>query len=402
MTNSLKSDTLPGGEHIEKGNMRIAIATGTRADWGLLMPLASELRRRGADIRVIATNMHLLPECGHTVDEITRDGFGPHATVPCHGTPSEITADTLRGFSETLTDLQPDAIVILGDRFEMLGAASAALLTGIPIIHIAGGTVSEGAFDDSIRHAITKMATLHLVETELCRSRVVQMGENPEDVIVTGAIGVFNAMNVTLMNRQELEISLGFSLEGNVVLATLHAATRDPNPPAVQMKNLIEALSRKMEEDPEMKVVFTYPNNDVDSSALIEAIEKFAAENNDRVLAIPSLGRLRYLSMLRVAMTVVGNSSSGLVEVPSAGIPTLDIGIRQQGRECGESVLHCGSEPAEIAAGLDKVLSANFRKKARTLPNPYFKENTPGVMAEAILSREWAPFPAKRFHSLQK
>ena len=377
----------------------IAMATGTRADWGLLHPLAEELRRREADVRIIATNMHLMEECGLTVNEIAQDGFGPDATVPTAGRAADVTSDALRGFSNILSDMKPDLLVVLGDRFEILGAASGALLTGIPIAHIAGGTISEGAFDDSIRHAITKMASLHLVETERCAQRVRQMGENPEDVIVCGALGVYNALNAPLMSKPELETSLGFNLEGKVVLATLHAATLDPIPPIEQLSNLMAALEVMIERE-NLKIVFTYPNNDVDSRQLTDTIEKFRARFPKNVLAIPSLGRIRYLSLLQFCVAVVGNSSSGLVEVPSVHIPTLDIGRRQHGRECGESVVHCGSSREEIARGLELVLSDAFRRVAASAPNPYFKENTPAIMAATILSREWHPYPQKKFYSI--
>lgn len=381
--------------------MRIAIATGTRADWGLLQPLAAELRKRNVETEVIATNMHLLPECGLTVKEIEADGFGPEYTVPTNGVAASVTAQALEGFNKILKERRPDAIVILGDRFEMLGAASGALLAGVPIIHIAGGTISEGAFDDSIRHAITKMASLHLVETEECASRVIQMGENPDDVIITGATGVFNAMHIPPMTKEALTDSLGFNIDGEVILATLHAATLDKLQPLDQMKALIAALEEKITER-RIKVVFSYPNNDVDSSAMIEEIENLALRYPEYVLAIPSLGRIRYLSLLRYCVAAVGNSSSGLVEVPSIGIPTLDIGARQKGRECGESVIHCGSSREEISAGLDNVLSEETRKLAATAPNPYYKENTPSLMADAILAREWKPFPQKRFYKSAK
>lgn len=377
--------------------VRIAVATGTRADWGLLLPLARELRNRGADVSVIATNMHLLESCGHTIDEIVADGFIPEATVPTSGDAPQVTAQALEGFARVLDEMKPDLMIILGDRFEMLGAASAALLSGVPLVHIAGGTVSEGAFDDSIRHSITKMASLHLVETENCRHRVIQMGENPADVVTAGALGVYNIMNVKLMEREELERSLGFSLGKKPLLVTMHAATLENTSPAVQMKELLTALEP---ETAHRKIVITYPNNDVDAAPQIRQIEDFAASHTGRVLAIPSLGRVRYLSMLRLAGAVVGNSSSGLVEVPSAGIPTLDIGIRQTGRECGDSVVHCRCMAPDISAGLKKVLSEEMQTLARESSNPYFRENTPEVMADAILSRDWHPFPKKRFHEL--
>lgn len=380
-----------------KSPLKILIATGTRADWGLLYPLACELRQRGANVEVAATNMHLLTECGHTADEITADGFGPDYRVPASGNPGKIASEALSGFYSLLSEVRPDVLILLGDRFEMLGAASGALLAGAPITHIAGGTISEGAFDDSIRHAITKMATLHLVETESCRKRVIRMGEKPSDVITTGALGVFNALNVPLMSKEELEDSLGFKLDGEVVVVTMHAATLDSIPPIEQTLNLIAALENQINSRG-LRIVFTYPNNDVDITAMTEAIEAFSKRRPHNVKAIPSLGRVRYLSLLRHSAAVIGNSSSGLVEVPSTGIPTLDIGIRQQGRERGESVVHCGSTEEEISRGLSIVLSADMRRIAAESPNPYFKENTPDLMADAILSHQWQSYPKKKFH----
>lgn len=381
--------------------MKILIATGTRADWGLLLPLVRELRSRGTEITVGATNMHLDPALGHTVDEIRADGFDP-VEIPASGTAPTVTAQATVGFADLFNRERPDCTVILGDRFEMLGAATAALFSGVGIVHIAGGTVSEGAFDDSIRHAITKMATLHLVETDRCRDRVIRMGEEPERVVTAGAPGVYNVMRVPLLSREELERSLSFTFPKRTLLVTLHAATLDPVSPVDRMRDLIKVLEEFMDNDPEIGVLFTYPNNDTDPRPQILMIEEFASRHQERVAICPSLGRVRYLSALQACVAVVGNSSSGLVEVPSAGIPTLDIGIRQKGREAGPSVLHCGASAEAIRAGLARVLGEEMRRVAAKRINPYYRPDTPAIMADAILNYHWEPFPQKRFYDGEK
>lgn len=375
--------------------MRLAIATSTRADWGLLSPLARELKGRGHDITVIATNMHLIEQTGMTVGEIESDGFDP-VRVPATGSPAEVSADVLRGFGAVLSGREFEAIVILGDRYEMTAAAMAAVLSGVPIVHIAGGAVSEGAFDDGFRHAITKLAVLHLAETEEYAARIRQMGEDPGSVFATGAIGIHNILNTKLLTRNELEESIDFRLDAPTLLVTLHAATLSELTPEQQMDNLIEAL----DEVADRKIIFTYPNNDVDPRPLISRIERYAAANKGRVLSIASLGRLRYLSALRCVECVVGNSSSGLVEVPSMHIPTLDIGPRQDGRLHSDSVVRCGESADAIRAGLRKALSAEQKAIAARASNPYARPDTLSLMADCIENYKFKPYPVKKFHDI--
>jgi len=372
---------------------RIAIATSTRADWGLLSPLASALREAGAELLIYATNMHLLPGMGETWREIESDGFDIAARIPVSGDKTEIAAGTVSGFGRIFRHDRPDAVVLLGDRFEMLAVATAACLCGVPVVHIAGGTVSEGAMDDSLRHAITKLSTLHLPETPLCAERIISMGENPENVIVSGALGVYNAFNITPLTLPELEASLGFNPGKDFLIATLHAATLSPLAPETQMDEFLKAIG----EFPDLGFIITYPNNDTDPAPLISRIETFAATHRN-VHAVPSLGRVRYMSALRYARGVIGNSSSGIVEVPSAGIPVLDTGIRQKGREAGPGVLHCGSEASEIAAGIRRILSPEAAAVTAGRENPYFREDTPGIMCREIMSYPFTPFPSKRFY----
>lgn len=378
-------------------NLKIAIATGTRADWGLLSPLAGALSQQpNTHVSILATNMHYAAEYGYTWKEIEADGFTIEAAIPANGSPAQIMSECLVGFSDAFRRLSPDCVVILGDRFEMLAVASAAAVGHIPIVHIAGGAVSEGAFDDSFRHAITKLSTLHLTETEEYRQRVIQLGEIPDRVINTGAIGVYNLKSVRLMSQSELEKSINFELGKKSLLVTLHPATLDPMSPAEQMKNLITALDTL----PDYKILFTHPNNDTDSQVLISMIEKYKADNPQRVCVVPSLGRVRYLSALKCVTAVVGNSSSGLVEVPSAGIPTLDIGIRQQGRTAGKSVIHCDSVSEEITKGLKIVTSERMRLIAAKAENPYSQPDTLTKMVESITNFPFKECGIKHFHDL--
>lgn len=377
--------------------MKIAIATGTRADWGLLSPLAQELsKKRNVEIYILATNMHYLPEYGFTWKEIVADGFKIAADIPTSGTPAEITSQTISGFDNIFKKNTFDCCIILGDRFEMLGVATAAILNKLHIVHIAGGEISEGAFDDSMRHAITKLSTLHLTETEEYRNRVIQMGEEPNRVINTGAIGVHNAINVEIMPLNELEQSINFTLSDKCLLVTLHPATLEKASPTEQMQNLLTALDSM----PEYKLLFTLPNNDENSAPMIDLINKYRDNNPQRMCVVPSLGRIRYLSALRYVTAVVGNSSSGLIEVPSAGIPTLNIGIRQQGRTAGKSVIHCGTSVDDIIVGLKNVTSEETRNMARIARNPYAQPNTLKQMCEAILSFPFEKYQYKRFHNL--
>lgn len=378
----------------------IAVATTTRADWGLLLPLLRELRQRGHEPAIIAANMHLLPEYGNTIDEIRASGFEPVAKVPAKGDPARTLSATIEGFTEALRKIKPKALVLLGDRFETLGAASAALLAGVPIVHIAGGTISEGAIDDSIRHAITKLASLHLVETEQCRHRVIQMGEDPTTVFTVGAAGVWNALNVDRMSREELSKSLNFVLPDRFIVATLHPCTRSEIPAVEQMENFIKGLEQSLKEFPGLGIIFTYPNNDSDPKPLIEQIKTFAARHPGQVLAVPSLGMRRYLSAVALSVGVVGNSSSGIVETASLGVPTLNVGLRQEGREAPPSVLNTPATPLGVSIGIQSLMRPSTQEQARLKFNPYYRNGTPKLMADAIMKFDFHAYPRKKFYNL--
>lgn len=383
---------------------RICIATGTRADWGLLSPIAQALNKRDdVDLKIIATNMHLSEEYGSTWKEIENDGLKIDWRVKMKSD-ADTRKDTvlamsecMAGMAEALAALQPDLLVILGDRYEMLATASAALILRIPIAHIAGGAISQGAYDESIRHAITKMSHIHLTETERYRKRVIQLGENPEHVIYTGAIGVYNIMHTQYISREQLERELNITLSDRLILATFHPATLDEMPPQQQCKNLLAALDRH----PDYQTIFTYPNNDSEGRIIIQLIESYRRRHPERVAVFPSLGMRRYLSMLHCATAVVGNSSSGIVEVPSIGIPTLDIGIRQMGRTAAPSVLHCGVSEEEIVDGLETVLSSSFRLIAKSAENPYYLPDTLEKMVDAIVNTPLDNIIIKPFYDVK-
>ena len=383
---------------------KICIATGTRADWGLLSPIAQALNKRDdVDLKIIATNMHLSEEYGSTWKEIENDGLKIDWRVKMKSD-ADTRKDTvlamsecMAGMAEALAALQPDLLVILGDRYEMLATASAALILRIPIAHIAGGAISQGAYDESIRHAITKMSHIHLTETERYRKRVIQLGENPEHVIYTGAIGVYNIMHTQYISREQLERELNLTLSDRLILATFHPATLDEMPPQQQCKNLLAALDRH----PDYQTIFTYPNNDYEGRIIIQLIESYRRRHPERVAVFPSLGMRRYLSMLHCATAVVGNSSSGIVEVPSIGIPTLDIGIRQMGRTAAPSVLHCGVSEEEIADGLETVLSSSFRLIAKSAENPYYLPDTLEKMVDAIVNTPLDNIIIKPFYDVK-
>ena len=305
-------------------------------------------------------------------------------------------AECMAGMADAFEAIRPDMVVILGDRYEMLAVAQAATVMRIPIVHIAGGEISEGAFDDSIRHAITKLSSLHLTATEPYRRRVVQMGEDPTLVVNTGAIGVYNLTHETPIPREELEAGLGITIDRRTLLVTLHPATMDDTPAAETCANMLRAL----DSFPESTLIFTYPNNDPEGESIIRIIEGYVAVRKGRAVAVASLGWKRYLSALHYVGAVVGNSSSGIVEVPSMGIPTVDIGIRQRGRLCAPSVIHCATDTSSIASAIARALSPEFRETAAAVVNPYGGPDTLRAMVDAILSADSKALRTKCFHDI--
>ncbi len=353
-----------------RARRKICVITGSRADYGLLYWLLKDIQADpDLTLQVVATGMHLSPEFGLTDRVIDADGFVIDRKVEMllsSDTPVGVTKSIglgVIGFADALAELKPDIIVLLGDRFEILAAAQAALIARIPVAHIAGGDTTEGAFDESIRHAITKMAHLHFVTNPEAGQRVRQMGENPEHVYDVGSPGIDYIRRFVPMARADLERELNFRFRRHNLLVTFHPVTLAEGASMTQLHELLVALHGL---GPEYGIVFTLPNADTEGRAMIAGIERFAAMH-DNVRAYASLGQLRYLSLMSAVDVIVGNSSSGLYEAPSLKKPTVNIGDRQKGRLAAATVLHCPAERAAIAAALEKALALDCTDAV----NPY-------------------------------
>lgn len=352
----------------------IAVVTGSRADYGLLFWLLRDIAD-DADLtlRLIVTGAHLEPRFGHTVDVLEADGFTVHVRVPMHleddtaaGVARSMAA-ALPGLADALTNLAPDVVVLLGDRYEMLCAATAAMLTRTPIAHIHGGETTEGAMDEGMRHAITKLSHLHFAAAEPYAKRIRQMGEARSRVFTVGAPGLDHLTRTPLLDRGALTAALGFDLAPPLLLVTYHPATLAEGDPAAPVYAMLAALDAR----PGARVVFTGVNADPGHDRIAAAVHAYVAARAERTLLVESLGTQRYLSLLRAADAVLGNSSSGIIEAPALGTPTVDIGPRQRGRLKARSVTSCGDSREEIAAALARALDPAFRADLAGMVPPY-------------------------------
>lgn len=343
-------------------------------------------------LQIVATNMHLSPKFGETYKEIEADGFAIDCRVPiiddtgshdARATVMEMSRG-LQGFAEAYDVLRPDMLVVLGDRYEILCAVQAALIYRIPVAHLHGGEITEGAFDDAIRHAVTKMSHLHFTSTEAYRQRVIQLGEEPDRVYNVGAVGVDNIRQIPLWSRERTEESLGgFRLDRQTLLVTYHPVTLEDNTAEAQIEALLAALDYTMTEYPGVRVIFTMPNSDTGSTVIARRIRDWCEvpARKERCARFVSLGLKRYLSVLQYIGGVVGNSSSGIIEVPSFRIPTIDIGDRQKGRIAAQSVVHCGPEKEAIIEKLSLLLHNGIPVRGA---NPYEKADTVRHIYETI------------------
>ena len=382
---------------------KICVITGTRAEYGLL----SKLMKRIDDcpdmqLQIIATNMHLSPEFGLTYREIEADGFNIDKKVEMLLSSDTRNATTkslglgIIGFADAFEDLAPDMVVILGDRYEMLGAASAALLYGIPIAHISGGDVTEGAYDDAIRHSISKMSHLHFTSAEEYRQRVIQLGEQPDRVFNFGAIGLDNMRQIQFLDRQSLEQSIVFEIGEDCILVTYHPVTMERNSAETQFGALLEAIDRVG-----CRVIFTKPNSDSDGRIIIKMIDEYVAANSDKAACYTSLGYVRYLSALQFVKAAVGNSSSGILEVPSFGIPTVNIGDRQKGRLRADSVIDCNTDVDSIEKSIRGALSQEWQTIARNATNPYEQPDTVARIFDVLQQCDLSQMKQKRFYDIR-
>lgn len=380
----------------------ICVVTGTRAEYGLLRWVMDGLRESpDVELKVIATGMHLAPEFGLTYREIERDGFAIDWKVEMllsSDTPSGIAKSMglgLIGFADVLRAVRPDLLVVLGDRFEILSAVVAALVARIPVAHLHGGEITEGAFDDAIRHAITKMSHFHFVAADAYRRRVIQLGEDPERVFVVGGLGIDGIKRLNLLSRPELETRLDFKFGRRNLLVTFHPATLDSASPGDQMRELLSAFD-SLEDT---HVIFTMPNADTAGRSLFAIVEEYVGTHpNSR--AFTSLGQIGYLSAMREVDAVVGNSSSGLLEAPTFRKPTVNIGDRQSGRLKAHSVIDCAPDRASISAALRKALSTEFTHSIRDAQNPYGDGGASDRIVEIIRDLRLENAWKKSFHDI--
>ncbi len=354
--------------------IKIAFCTGTRAEYGLLKPLMDRvLEDPSVEFQLFVTGMHLTREFGSTVQYIEQDRIPVSERIEIllsSDTSCGITKSmglAMLGFAEVFSRNAPDIIILLGDRFETFCVASAALVANIPIVHLHGGELTEGAVDDAFRHAITKMSYLHFTSTEIYRRRVIQLGESPDRVFNVGAIGLENIKCMQLLSKPELEKSLGISFRGDIALITFHPETVGAVKPLDQIGNLFAAL----DAIPGLFLVFTKANADSHGREINEAIDEYVAMNKDRAVAFASLGQLRYLSTMKHSRIVIGNSSSGIIEAPSFKVPSLNIGKRQNGRVKAASVIDCCSEYKDICEGIKYALSEDMKAVLEKVENPY-------------------------------
>lgn len=358
---------------------KICVVTGTRAEYGLLKPLIKRIDEDAdVELQLVATGMHLSPEFGLTYKEIEEDGYtitDKNEMLLSSDTPNGITKSiglATIGFADIFTRIQPDIVVLLGDRFETYAAATSAIVHRIPIAHIGGGELTEGAIDDAIRHSITKMSTLHFTSTEEYRRRVIQLGEQPERVHCVGALGVENIKKQQLLSKNELEESIKFRLDKPYAVITYHPVTLEHNTAEEQFTNLLNAI----DEMEGYKFIFTKANADTEGRIINQLIDAYVSKNEEKAACYTSLGMTRYLSALKYSEMVIGNSSSGLLEAPSFKISTVNIGNRQKGRVRAESVIDCNNGESDILNAIKRAEEIIKEGKCKNIKNPYEGEDT--------------------------
>lgn len=353
---------------------RIAVFTGTRAEYGLLYWLMKEIQNDNEfDLQVIVSGMHLAPQYGYTWKEVEADGFKIDAKIEillasdsAVGVVKSMGLATI-GFADKLSELNPDLLIILGDRFEALAIAQAALLMKIPIAHLHGGELTLKAYDNSIRHAITKMASLHFVAAEPYRKRIIQMGEEANKVFNVGAVGLEHIVRSDRYSIEMLAQHLNFQLKRPYFLVTYHPETLADE----TSQNSFVALLTALNDFNSHQILFTYPNADNGGYEIIQHINQYCKMHPSRAVAVASLGHNRYLSALANADAVIGNSSSGIIEAPAFKVPTINIGMRQAGRLAADSVIHAESTYNAIKSAINQAISSDFKEKCKHLKNPY-------------------------------
>ncbi len=382
---------------------KICVITTNRAEYGLLYWLMKGIQ---ADpffqLQVVVTGAHLSPEFGSTIDRIREDGFKVDRSFDLELFGDKVLDIThslalaMEGFGASFQTLKPDLIIILGDRFEILGAATAALIANIPVAHLHGGELSEGAIDDSIRHAVTKLSHLHFAAAEPYRKRIVQLGEQPDRVFMVGGMGIDNINKINLLSRQNLEKAIGIGFNTHNLLITYHPETLDPGQAGNQISELLAALDKLTDTS----LIFTMPNADTGHRIIIQKIQSFVLTRQNRAILIPSMGQLNYLSTMKVVDAVVGNSSSGIIEAPSFRIGTVNIGKRQDGRIRATSVIDCNTTENGISKAFKKLYSPAFQKKLQKVENPYGTGGAAEKIIAVLKKVDMNSLIIKRFYDL--
>jgi len=382
---------------------RICIFTSTRAEWGLLRGVAELVcQSDGLQLQLLVSGSHLSEKHGMTVNEIETDGFAVDTRVDIlqfDDSPLGVCLSmglALSGYGKSLERLKPDLLVILGDRYESFCMAAAAQIQRIPIAHIHGGETTEGAVDEAFRHSITKMAHLHFPACEEYRKRIIQLGEDPKRVFNVGALGLENIRKISLMGQEELSASIQFKLDCPFFLVTFHPVTLEASTAGEQFDDLLSAL----EQFPDHGTVFTKANADTDGQIINDRIDAYAELHPERCLAVASLGLQRYLSAMAICDAVVGNSSSGILETPAFGVPTVNIGDRQKGRIRTASIIDCEPNQKAITTALQKALGPRFRASLQGLVHPCEQENTAAQIVDAIGQTNLDGLLKKTFYDL--
>ena len=352
---------------------KICVVTGTRAEYGLLYWLIKEIQEdNNLELQLIVTGMHLSPEFGLTYKEIEKDFKIDKKIEMLLSSDTSIGISKSMGlaqisFAESFEDLKPDLLVVLGDRYEIFSATSAAMIANIPIAHLHGGETTQGAFDESIRHSITKMSHLHFTATQEYKNRVIQLGENPNKVFNVGGLGIDNIKKLNLLSKDEFEKSIDFKLNRKNILVTFHPVTLENYTAQEQFQNLLNSIDQL--ED--THIIFTKANSDTNGRVINKMIDQFVENNKNKSIGFTSLGQLRYLSALQYVDAMVGNSSSGLIEAPSFKIGTINIGDRQKGRIMAQSVINCNTQNLSIQKAFEELYTNKFQNKLKTVVNLY-------------------------------
>ena len=384
-------------------NRKICVVTGTRAEYGLLFWLMTEIKSDpDLDLQLVVTGAHLAPKFGETVTVIEDDGFAVDERIDLDlgddmpvGVARSMGLGVI-GFGEAFGRLQPDIVVVLGDRYEILACAEAAMIARIPIAHIHGGEVTEGAMDDAMRHAITKMAHLHFVATEPYRDRVIQMGEAPERVFTVGAPGLDNIDKLDLPDRASLGQELELPDNQEYFLVTYHPVTLSADDIGAEAEQMLAAF----DQFPDIRIILTGVNADPGHDRISGLLSDYAAKNKARVSLHASLGQRRYLSAMQHAACVVGNSSSGIIEAPTVKTPTVNIGDRQKGRLRASSVIDCAGQTKDIAAAIGKALSPDFRAGLQSMTPPYGTGGASATIKDHLKSVDLTGLNQKSFHDM--